>query len=97
MKLGEVVFENEFTLFIRGSGRFGENSEGVDCGAASAVSAVPDHKPDAIVTENTNEDQAARYRLSGDWDPLHMDPKMSAIGGFDAPILDGLCALSMCF
>ncbi|KAI8329914.1 hypothetical protein BD560DRAFT_451594 [Blakeslea trispora] len=92
---GEVVFENEFTLFIRGSGGFGGKSKGEDRGAATATNAIPNRKPDAVVTEKTNEDQAALYRLSGDYNPLHIDPEMSSIGGFDVPILHGLCSFGI--
>ncbi|RCI03338.1 hypothetical protein CU098_011531, partial [Rhizopus stolonifer] len=92
---GEVVFENEFTLFIRGSGGFGGNSKGADRGAATATNAVPNRKPDAVVTEKTHEDQAALYRLSGDYNPLHIDPEMSSMGGFDVPILHGLCSFGI--
>lgn len=76
---GDIVFENEFTLFIRGSGGFGGEKKGADRGAATATNAPPNRKPDAVVTEKTHEDQAALYRLSGDYNPLHIDPDMSAM------------------
>lgn len=88
---GKDVFYNESTAFIRGSGGFGGASKGADRGASSKVFKPPQRKPDTVVEEKTTEEQACVYRLSGDRNPLHVDPDFSKVGGFDVPILHGLC------
>lgn len=88
---GKDVFYNESTVFIRGSGGFGGPSKGSDRGPATRVHAPPKRAPDAVIEEKTTEEQAAVYRLSGDRNPLHIDPEFSKVGGFKTPILHGLC------
>lgn len=87
---GKDVFYNESTVFVRGSGGFGGPRAMKDRGAATAANKPPARAPDAAVTEKTTEEQAAIYRLSGDRNPLHIDPAFSKIGGFKVPILHGL-------
>ena len=41
----------------------------------------PNRDPDAVVEETTSEELAAVYRLSGDYNPLHIDPEIAALGG----------------
>ncbi|RKP02725.1 hypothetical protein CXG81DRAFT_10399 [Caulochytrium protostelioides] len=91
---GQLLCENQFTNFIRGAGGFG-GSKGRDRGAATALNQPPSRPADKIVREKTTAEQAALYRLSGDWNPLHIDPSMSAAGGFEVPILHGLCSFGI--
>jgi 3-hydroxyacyl-CoA dehydrogenase/3a,7a,12a-trihydroxy-5b-cholest-24-enoyl-CoA hydratase len=84
---GEEVVFNQSSLFIRGIGNFGGQR-----GPAGDVNQPPDRLPDAVYQDKTSENQAFVYRLaSGDRNPLHVDPAMAAIGGFERPILHGLC------
>ena len=82
---GEPIFRNEYSVFIRGEGGFGGE------GGPPPGNEPPARKPDASVEYHTLPHQAIIYRLSGDYNPLHIDPQMAAIAGFDRPILHGLC------
>ncbi|KAK0223168.1 multifunctional beta-oxidation protein [Armillaria fumosa] len=92
---GALIFENQSTVFIRGSGGFGGKRIGKDRGAATAANAIPKRAPDAVLEEKTVPTQAALYRLSGDTNPLHILPEFAAMGGFDRPILHGLCSMGI--
>jgi len=76
-----------FSAFIRGEGGWGG-----DRGPGGARNEPPERDPDHAVTYQTSPDQAFVYRLSGDRNPLHTDPQFAAMGGFDRPILHGLCS-----
>lgn len=92
---GKVVFENQSTVFIRGAGGFGGKRVGNDRGPASVANKPPARSPDVVMEERTTPSQAALYRLSGDYNPLHILPEFAAIGGFDQPILHGLCSMGI--
>lgn len=83
---GQLLFKNTFGTFARGEGGFGG-----DRGPSGARNVPPDRTPDAIVEMATLPQQALIYRLSGDMNPLHADPDFAKMGGFDRPILHGLC------
>jgi acyl dehydratase len=82
---GEPLFTKTMSAFIRGEGGWGG-----DRGPANTWER-PDGDPDHSVTYTTRPEQALIYRLSGDRNPLHADPSFAAMGGFDRPILHGLC------
>ena len=52
---------------------------------------LPERAPDHVCDLATLPQQALIYRLSGDYNPLHADPKIARQAGFDRPILHGLC------
>ena len=84
---GEPLWTTRSSVFIRGEGGWGG-----DRGPSGPQNEPPaDAAPDHEVTMQTLPDQAFVYRLSGDRNPLHTDPSFAAIGGFDRPILHGLC------
>lgn len=83
---GEPVCTNEFTLFIRGAGGWGGQRNMEREGPSGWANEIPDRQPDKVVEEKTTEEQAVLYRLSGDLNPLHVDPAESKRGGFDVPM-----------
>ena len=84
---GEPLYTLGATSFYRGDGGFGGQSEG-----APVPHAIPERDPDLVVDMPQRRDQALIYALCGDRNPLHRDPAAAAKGGFDAPILHGLCS-----
>jgi acyl dehydratase len=82
---GQPLFTTRSGAFIRGEGGFGGDR------GPSSTFAAPERAPDHEVAYPTRTDQALLYRLSGDRNPLHSDPKFAAMAGFDRPILHGLC------
>ncbi len=82
----EELFRNDVTMFVRGAGGWGG-----DRGPSADVNTPPDRPADVVVTEKTAANQALLYRLSGDWNPLHVDPEFAKAFGFEKPILHGLC------
>jgi acyl dehydratase len=86
---GDPLFTNRFSLFLRGEGGFGGES------GPKAGNKAPDRAPDVEVETKTLPQQALLYRLSGDKNPLHADPEFAKMGGFDTPILHGLCSFGI--
>lgn len=85
---GTLYATERRTAFLRGDG---------GCGSAGAAIPRPrpvpaDSPPDEIVTLATSPRQASLYRLSGDLNPLHIDPEAARSAGFERPILHGLCS-----
>ncbi len=72
------------TLLLRGDGGFGGTAPD------RAPAGIPDRAADLTVSTTLSRRAALIYRLSGDWNPLHIDPATARAAGFDRPIMHGL-------
>ncbi|MGE5501374.1 MAG: MaoC/PaaZ C-terminal domain-containing protein [Ignavibacteriales bacterium] len=84
---GELVATVRHSSFLRGDGGFGGRAEG-----APKPHPIPERAPDMVLQMKTRPEQALIYRLSGDYNPLHIDPEVARQAGFGAPILHGLAS-----
>ncbi|KAG8852538.1 hypothetical protein FRB96_008634 [Tulasnella sp. 330] len=82
------MISSSFNLGAKANGNFSQM-----IGRIPAGKPIPkDRKPDYIVTESTTEEQAIVYRLSGDYNALHIDPSIGQRAGFGGVILHGLAS-----
>ena len=80
------------TLFVRGAGGFG----GERGPSTVGLNVAPDRKPDYVAEDVVRPEQGALYRLSGDRNPIHIDPDFAKMAGFEKPFLHGLCTYGFC-
>ena len=74
------------------------SSERGECAAERPARLQPSPslpRPDGILELPTAPNQALMYRLTGDCNPLHIDPRAASAAGFPAPILHGLASYGM--
>ncbi|KAJ6569092.1 peroxisomal dehydratase [Mycena capillaripes] len=76
--------------FFIGAKATGEKFSKVVARAPQGKPIPKDRKADWVVQEKTSPEQALIFRLSGDYNPLHIDPKIGEAGGFGGVILHGL-------
>jgi multifunctional beta-oxidation protein len=90
---GKLLTINEGTIFLRGANpKKTLDLQSERCPLALESPLIPDRKADSILTQKIPDNQAAIYRLSGDYNPLHVDSSFAQMGGFPKPILHGLCS-----
>lgn len=88
------IVSGSFRRGVAGLGDI-EPFEGAGISRSTKIT-VPERAPDLNLAAQIAANQAHIYRLSGDYNPLHIDPAAAAFGGFDRPILHGLCTYGHC-
>lgn len=83
---GERIATLEMSLFCRGDGGIGSWGQ-----PPAPPRKVPERAPDAVCLVSTVPQAALIYRLSGDLNPLHVEPSLARKAGFERPILHGMC------
>jgi acyl dehydratase len=91
---GRLLATSRSVSFLRGDGGFAAAGQPSD-EPPPARPATPDTPPDTVVEWSTRPEAALIYRLSGDYNPLHADPAVARAGGFERPILHGLCSFGV--
>lgn len=86
---GSPLFTLHNVTIARANGGFGGPAGG------PVPQAMPARAPDLVVETTTRPDQALLYRLNGDRNFLHADPRAARKAGFARPILHGLCSFGM--
>ncbi len=81
-----AMFSLGMTVIARGDGGFGGRP-----GAGPPPHRAPRRDPDLSCDSSTRIDQSLLFRLNGDRNPLHADPRVAESAGFPVPILHGLC------
>jgi len=89
---GDVVLYNQVSLFLLGKGGWGGQKSSTH---VIKTEDAPCREPDFSKEYKTNPEQAALYRLTGDFNPLHIDPKAAEMLKFKYPILHGLCTVGI--
>lgn len=87
---GDLICTLTTTTVCRADGGFGGPT-----GPTKQPHQLPDREPEAICDLPTLPQAALIYRLSGDYNPLHVDPDIAAMAGFERPILHGLCTFGV--
>jgi acyl dehydratase len=91
-KNGRPLCTNWMSAFVRGAGGFGGVTQ-----PKKDLPSLPQRSPDFVFQAPTGVNQAVLYRMSGDRNPLHIDPQVARAVGFKEPILHGLCTYGVTY
>ncbi len=87
---GERLATVRQTAMCRGDGGFSHAPQ-----KGERPTPFPDRAPDRALTLPTPLQAALIYRLSGDPNPLHVDPEFARAAGFPRPVLHGLATMGL--
>lgn len=87
---GETICTLASTTFCRADGGFGGPA-----GPVKVPHPIPETPAHQVCDLPTLPQAALIYRLSGDYNPLHVDPAYARKAGFKMPILHGRCTFSI--
>jgi len=82
-----TIAQSNFLRGDGGCGNFGIPPE--------ARPALPEGPPDFVYEIETTRQIALIYRLSGDYNPVHVDPEVARKAGFHEPWIAGMCSMGM--
>jgi len=87
---GAPVASIFMTLLLRGDGGCGDFGT-----TPEELPELPGRRPDLGIALFAAPILPFIYRLSGDLNPLHVDPGVAVEAGFERPVLHGLCTMGM--
>jgi acyl dehydratase len=87
---GKLLATGRQTLFCRRNGGFGGRAQPPEAPVVPML-----RVPDYVEVLPTSLQTGMIYRLSGDYNPLHIDPDTAKAAGFDRPILHGLATFGI--
>lgn len=82
LKDGQDLFTRRWTVFIRDEGGFGGPR-------GPSVPKMPDLTPEYTIGCKVNPISALLYRLLDSRSPIHSDPELARVSGFERPIMFG--------
>jgi acyl dehydratase len=90
MEDGTLVATVEGSALARKHGGFGGKVT-----QSPAPAAIPSRDPDCVCDLPTPPNLAQIFRLTGDTNPLHIDPDRAKVAGFARPILHGVASFGV--
>jgi acyl dehydratase len=93
IEVSSVGVDGEGPVFHASSQTMVLGAGGFDGTRGPKADEAPQAASDGVYTDTVRPEQAAIYRLSGDRNPMHIDPAAARKFGFEDVFLHGLCTL----